>query len=448
MAIKLNEHFTFKKILKITIFPIFMMVFTSLYSIVDGIFIANFASESSFAAVNLIFPFLMIIGSLGFMFGTGGSALVSKYLGEGNKQKASKTFSLIIYSAAIVGLVISIIGVFLIEPIVKAMASLSPNTTEGMVKEAIKYGRILCSTQVFFILQNTFQPFFLVNEKPKTGFLFVLGGGLSNIVFDALFIGVWQFGVVGAAFATTIGYLVASIGPFFYFIFKKDNNITLGKTEVVYKDIFQSMYNGISEFVGNIAMSLVSIIYNAVLLKEYGANGVSAYGIIMYVSFVFMAIFIGYSIGIAPVISFNYGAKNHHELKNVFLKSLIIIGSTSLVMFILAYFASKPFASIFSSGDEALLALSTTAMKIFSFTFLFCGLSIFFSSFFTALNNGTISMVISLSRTLLFQISFAFLFPILFGANGIWWAMTGGEICCLIVALIFILTKRNKYHYY
>lgn len=447
MAVKLSEHFTYKKIFKITIFPIIMMVFTSLYSIIDGIFISNFTSESSFAAINLVFPFIMIIGSVGFMLGTGGTALVSKYLGEQRQDKANKTFSLIIYTAIILGTVLSIAGFFLVDPIVKAMASLSSNSTDLMVSEAIKYGRILSITQVFFILQNTFQTFFMAAEKPYLGFIFTLSAGLANMALDALFIGLFNWSVIGAALATVSGYVIGGVGPIIYFVVKRNGVISLGKTQVVFKDIFQSMYNGLSEFVSNIAMSVVSIVYNAILLKTYGENGVSAYGIIMYVSFVFMAIFIGYAIGMAPVVSYNYGAKNHDELKNVLSKSVLVIGITSLVMFVSSFLLSKPFAHIFSNGSSELLELSTLAMKIYSVSFLFIGISIFTSSFFTALNNGTISAICSLVRTLLFQIGFLFLFEFIFGGIGIWWAIVAGEAGATILSVIFLLTNKKKYRY-
>ncbi|MCR5490646.1 MAG: polysaccharide biosynthesis C-terminal domain-containing protein [Bacilli bacterium] len=447
MAVRLSEHFTFKKLLKITVFPIVMMVFLSLYSIVDGIFVANFAGQSSFAAVNLIFPFIMILGSLGFMLGTGGTALVSKYLGQGEKERANSTFSLIAYTAITLGVIASVVGFFVTEPVVNAMASLSSNSTEEMVKEAILYGKILCAAQIFFILQNTFQSFFMVAEKPNLGFIFTLSAGLANMALDALFIGAFRWGVAGAALATTAGYIIGGVGPIIYFAVKRDGIIFLGKTRIVWRDILQTMYNGMSEFIGNIATSAVSIVYNAILLKTYGENGVSAYGIIMYVSFVFMAIFIGYSIGVAPVVAFNYGAKNHSELQNVFRKSLILIGSTSLVMLASCFFAAEPFAMIFSNGQQELLDLSAVAMKIYSVTFLFVGLSIFTSSFFTALNNGTVSAVVSLLRTLVFQIGAVFLFQAIFGGVGIWWAIVFGEGAAAIISVIFLIANKKKYHY-
>lgn len=445
--VHISDHFTYGKIFRITLFPMVMMIFSSLYSIVDGIFIANFASESSFAAVNLIWPFLFIIGGIGFMFGTGGTALVSKLLGEKREEDANSAFSLIIYTTIVVGIIFSIGGYFLVEPIVKAMASISKTATDEMVKEAIKYGRLLALGQVLFMLQNVFQSFFMVAEKSRLGFIFIIAGGVSNMICDALFIGLFKWGVIGAAFATMMGYVIAGIGPLFYFIFKKDGIIHLGKAKVSFRIIGRASYNGMSEFIANISMSIVSIVYNALLLKAYGEPGVAAYGIVMYVGFVFMAIFIGYSLGIAPAVGYNYGAKNTDELTNILKKSGVLIVVTSVVMAIFGVLAARPFSHIFSKGDEGLVLLSTKAMRIYSTVFLFCGFSIFASCFFTALNNGTVSAIISISRTLLFQIGFAFLLPPLLGNNGIWWAIAFGEMLSTAQAIIFLLAFKKKYGY-
>ena len=445
--VHLSDHFTFKNIFRITIFPIVMMVFTSLYSIVDGIFVANFAGNSSFAAVNLIYPFIMIIGSIGFMFGTGGTALVSKYLGEKKNEEAKSTFTLIVISAFILGVAISIAGFFLIKPIVDAMASVSSSATDEMKIEAIKYGRILCIAQFLFILQNVFQSFFMAAERSKLGFLFVVGGGVTNMILDALFIGVFKWGILGAAFATITGYAVASIGPILYFLINRKGILYFVKPKFHIKEILQSAYNGMSEFVSNIAMSVVSTIYNIVLLKAYGEYGVSAYGIIMYVSFVFMAIFIGYSIGIAPAVGYNYGAKNHDELRNILIRSLQLIMVTSIVMTTFCFLTARPFSRIFSNGDSDLLNLSIKAMRINSLIFLFCGFSIFSSCFFTALNNGTVSAIISFSRTIIFEIGFVYLLPLFMGNDGIWWSIVFGEFMCTVVASIFVLLNKKKYGY-
>ena len=447
MPVSISEHFTFKKISKITIFPIMLMVFISLYSVVDGLFIANFANNDAFAAVNLIFPFIMIIGSIGFMLGTGGTALVSKYLGEKRQDKANQTFSLIVYTTMVFGVIFSIVGALLVKPVVNLMAHFSADSTETMVEYAVQYGQIMMLGQIAFMLQNVFQTFFMVAEKGKVGFFFTLLAGLTNIALDALFIAGLKMGILGAALGTIIGYLVGGFGPLLYFIYKKDLPIRLGKTKIDFKDIFQAIYNGMSEFVSNIAMNLVSVIYNAQLLRAFGVNGVSAYGVIMYISFVFAAIFIGYSIGMAPPIGYNYGAQNKSELHNILKKSWTSMGVLGIAMFILSLSLSVPFAHLFGHGETDLINLIIQASIIYSFTYLALGYSMFTSSFFTALNNGAISAIISLCRTLIFQIGFAFLFPILFGDASIWWALTAGELLNVGLGTIFLALNRKRYGY-
>lgn len=447
MKVRLSEHFSFKKIFLITIAPICMMVFTSLYSIIDGIFIANFSSASAFAGVNLVFPLIMVIGGIGFMLGTGGSALVSKLLGEKKNDEANKTFTMIIVFTTILGILFSIIGCLAIEPLVNLMASISIESTQEMISEAIIYGRILMLGQVAFMLQNVFQSFFMVDEKPFLGFLFTIFAGLTNIILDGILVGLLNLGTVGAALATIIGYIVGGIGPFIYFLTHKNGYIHFSHTKLKLKPLLQSCFNGSSEFVNQISTSIVSIVFNLQLLKYYGENGINAYGIIMYVSFVFLAIFIGYSIGIAPVISYHYGANNTNELKNVLIKSLIIIGSLAITMFILGEALAIPFATIFSKGDSNLISLATTGMRIYSISFLCSGLCILISSYFTALNNGLISAIISFLRTLVFQISFVFILPLLMGAIGIWWAIVFSEVAAIILAIVFLISNKNKYKY-
>lgn len=445
--VHISDNFTFKKIFKITIAPILMMVVSSIYSVVDGFFIANFASQSSFSAVNLIMPVIMIVAGIGFMFGTGGSAYVSALLGRGDKEKANKTFSMIVYSGIMLGIIISLIVFFLIEPIVNAFASINQNTSKEMIEDAILYGKIMIAGSTFYILQNTFQTFFAVAEKTTLGFIFTICAGVTNILFDYIFIGVLNYGVIGAAIASLMGLVVGSIGPMIYFLANKKNNIYLG---IPYFDVLVLLKvcsNGLSEFVSNISSSIVSIVFNIQLLKFIGEEGVSAYGIIMYVSYIFVAIFLGYSIGMAPVVGYNYGASNEKELKNVFHKSLLILSITGLVMVILSETLANPFSKIFSSNSTSLEELSTTAMRIYSISYIFCGFSIYGSSFFTALNDGLVSAIISLARTLGFQFLCILILPSIFGVNGIWLSMVIAEVCSFIMTVIFLITNKKKYHY-
>ena len=427
MKVRLSDHFTFKKIFKATLAPMLMMVFISLYSIVDGIFISNFASKEAFAGVNLIFPIIMIIGGIGFMLGTGGSALVSKLLGEKKDAEAHKTFTMTILFALIIGVIISISGALLVKPIALAMASVSDDVSATTIKEAIKYGQLLMLGQVFFILQNLYQSFFIVDEKPVLGFLFTLGAGILNMVLDLLFIAVFKWGIVGAALATILGYIVGGLGPTIYFLVNKNDYIRFRKT--------------------NITSSIVSIIFNIQLLRYFGEAGVNAYGIMMYLGFVFCAIFIGYSGGVAPIESYNYGANNSKELKNVLTKSLIITSIFSLAMFSILLVFANPLASLFASDSPELMEITTVGLRIYSFAFLMIGSSIYISTFFTALNNGLVSALISFLRTLVFQIVFVFIFPLFMGSYGIFYSILGSEIVSVILAVGFLIGLRKKYNY-
>ncbi len=446
-AVRISDHFTFKRIFKMTIAPILMMVFSSLYSVVDGFFVSNFAGKNAFTAVNLIFPVIMIVAGIGFMFGTGGSAFVSALLGKKEEEKAQKAFSMTIYFAFLFGLVLSMIIFFCIDPIVHGLASINESTSEETIQSAILYGRIMMAGECFYILQNAFQSFFSVAEKPALGFIFTLFAGLANMFFDFLFVGVLKLGISGAAAASLIGMAVGSIGPFLYFTINRKNLIHLGRPEANIKDLLQIMSNGSSEFISNISTSIVSMVFNIQLLRLLGENGVSAYGIIMYVSFIFMAIFLGYSIGMAPAVGYNYGANNKAELKNILRKSLLIIGITGGVMVGLSEAMAIPFSRIFSSGSEELQQVASTAMRIYSISYLFCGFSIYGSSFFTALNNGMISALISILRTLGFQLVSVIILPLTIGVNGIWLSMVVAEIGSFFMTIIFLLIKKKRYSY-
>lgn len=446
-AVRISDHFTFKRIFKMTIAPILMMVFSSLYSVVDGFFVSNFAGKNAFTAVNLIFPVIMIVAGIGFMFGTGGSAFVSALLGKKEEEKAQKAFSMTIYFAFLFGLVLSMIVFFCIDPIVHGLASINESTSEETIQSAILYGRIMMAGECFYILQNAFQSFFSVAEKPALGFIFTLFAGLANMFFDFLFIGVLKLGISGAAAASLMGMAVGSIGPFLYFTINRNNLIHLGRPEANIKDLLQIMSNGSSEFISNISTSIVSMVFNIQLLRLLGENGVSAYGIIMYVSFIFMAIFLGYSIGMAPAVGYNYGANNKAELKNILRKGLLIIGITGGVMVGLSEAMAIPFSRIFSSGSEELQQVASTAMRIYSISYLFCGFSIYGSSFFTALNNGMISALISILRTLGFQLVSVIILPLAIGVNGIWLSMVVAEIGSFFMTIIFLLIKKKRYSY-
>lgn len=442
MKIQLSEHFTYKKLIKFTIPTIIMMIFTSIYGVVDGIFVSNYVGSDSFAAVNLIMPILMILGTIGFMIGTGGSALISKTIGEGNKEKANEYFSMLIYLLIIIGLILTIVGIITIEPASKMLGA------EGeILKDCITYGRTILIFLIPFVLQNCFQSLVIVAEKPTFGLIISVVSGVLNMILDFLFMYIFKMGVFGAAAATGISQLIGSIIPIIYFIRENNSPLRLRKAKFEGKAILQTCINGSSEMLTNLSMSLVNMLYNMQLMKYAGADGVVAYGIIMYVSFIFVGIYFGYSTGTAPIIGYHYGAENTEELKSLLKKSLRLIAITAIIMTILAELSSKILASIFVSYDAELLDMTANAIRLFSISYIISGFNIFASSFFTALNDGVVSAAISFLRTLVFQVAMIFILPALFELNGIWLAVVLAEILSLGVSIVFLAENRKKYNY-
>lgn len=440
--IQLSDHFTYKRLIRFVIPSIIMMIFTSIYSVVDGLFISNFVGKIPFAAVNLIMPFIMILGGFGFMFGTGGSALIAVTLGEGKKEKANQYFTMIVVATIILGIIFSLLGIIFIKPI-----ALMLGATEEMLSSCITYGRTLLIFITAFMLQNIFQSLLIVAEKPNIGLIATVTAGITNMVLDAVFIIGFKWGVVGAALATGIGCLVATIIPVVYFIKSKDSILRFVKTKMELAPIMKAAANGSSEFVGNISVSIVSVLFNIKLMEIAGENGVAAYGVLMYVQFIFIAIFIGYSIGTAPIIGFNYGANNQKELQNMFKKSVVLMLSSGILLTILANVLSGTLAQIFVGYDAALYEMTKDAFTIFSLSFILAGFNFFTSSLFTALNNGLVSAMISFLRTLVFQIVCVMVLPTFLDLNGIWLAVVVAEVLATFVSIIFIAKNRSKYHY-
>lgn len=443
MKIQISEHFTMKKLLIFCLPSIIMMVFTSVYGVIDGLFVSNFAGDTAFSAINFIMPVIMALGSLGFMFGTGGSAIVAKTFGENKKDLANQYFTMLICVNIIVGLVLAVIGFIFLKPIAIIMKA-----SDAMLEYCIPYGKILICCVPFFMLQNVFQSFFVTAGKPDTGLKVSILSGLVNIVFDFLFIGVFKWGVIGAAVATGMSQAVGALIPLFYFASKKNNSmLRFVKFKFNKSVIFRTCTNGSSELMTNISMSLVNMLYNTQLMKYAGQDGVSAYGVIMYVSFIFVAIFIGFSIGSAPIVSYNYGAKNSDELKSIFKKSITVISCTAIIMTLLSQIIATPLANIFVGYKPELFDLTEKAFRIYAISFLVAGFNIYGSSFFTALNNGVVSAVISFLRTLLFQIVMVLIIPLIFGISGIWASIIFAELSAVIVTTFFIFRNKSKYGY-
>ena len=440
--IQLSDHFTYQKLLRFVLPSIVMMVFTSIYGVVDGLFVSNFAGKTPFAAINLIMPFVMVLGGIGFMIGTGGTALVAKVLGEGEPEKAKRYFTMMILFTLLVGAVLAVFGVTMMEKVARFLGA-----TDEMLHDCVLYGRIVISFTAAFMLQNVFQSFLIAAEKPKLGLIATVAAGVTNMALDALFIAGFHWGVAGAAIATGLSQCVGGLFPLIYFLRPNSSKLRLVRTKLELRPILNACGNGSSELMSNISLSIVSMIYNFQLLKYIGEDGISAYGVLMYVQFVFIAIDIGYSIGCAPIVGFHFGAQNHTELKNMLGKSVKLMCGAGVVMAVLAQVLAAPLARLFVGYDEGLYTLTCHAFRLFSFAFLFAGFNIFASSFFTALNNGLISAVISFLRTLVLQTSSVILLPLIFGVDGIWYAITAAEIFATTISVIFLFAKRKKYHY-
>lgn len=501
MRIQLSEHFTYKKLLFFSFPTIAMMIFTSIYGIVDGFFVSNYVGKTAFAAVNLIMPYLMIQGCFGFMIGTGGAALVAKTLGEKKREAANRYFTMLICFTVALGVLISAISILFMRPIVRFLGA------EGaMIQECMTYGVIMSAFNAAFMLQYFFQSFFVVAEKPNLGFGITVAAGLTNIILDALFIAVFRFGVAGAAVASGIGQCVGGVLPLFYFarkqegaedsvrdcgmdrmpgekakkdadnraagralledenrrrsavgkpqkkypgkhLFRNTSLLRLTRTKMEAGTLLKACGNGSSELMSNISASIVGMLYNFQLMKYAGENGIAAYGVVMYTQMIFFAIYIGYAVGTSPIVSYHYGAGNHGEMKSLLKKSLLLMGGTGIVMMLLAQWSASVLSGIFVGYDEELLAITEHAFVIFACSYLLSGINIYASSFFTALNNGAVSAVVSFMRTLVFQTGAVLILPLILGIDGIWWAVTVSEVMACLISSAFLVAKRKKYHY-
>ena len=440
--IQISDHFTFGRLMRFTGPSIAMMVFTSLYGIVDGLFVSNFAGKTPFAAVNLIMPLLMLLGTFGFMMGTGGSAIVAKTLGEGDEKRAARYFSLFVRVTVEVGLVLTVVGIAVVPWVARFFGA------EGELLEyCTVYGRVCLVGLVAFMLENVFQSFLVAAGKPKLGLAFMVGAGVTNMVFDALFIGVLGWGVAGAAVATVMGYAVGGLLPLAYFARANNTPLRLHRPRYEWRIVGKACLHGSSELMTNVSASLVGMLYNWQLMRMIGEDGVSAYGVIMYVAFVFAAVYLGYSIGMAPLVSFNLGARNHDELRNLRRKGLAFIASSGVVLTLMAQLAAGPWARVFVGYDPALLALTEHALRIYALSFLICGFNIFGSAFFTALNNGLVSAAISFLRTLVFECGCVLVIPLVLGIDGIWLAIVVAELAALAVTAAFMVGLRKRYGY-
>ena len=444
MGIQLSDHFTYQKLIKFTMPSMAMMIFTSIYGIVDGFFVSNFVGKTPFAAVNLIMPFLMITATVGFMFGTGGSAIVAKTFGEQKSALANSYFSLFVYVATALGVFFAVLGYIYIRPIAVFLGA------EGeLLKACVIYGRINMIGLPFFLWQLLFQSFFVTADRPNMGLRVTIASGVTNMVLYAVLVILLpqEYKLAGAAWATVLSQVVGGVVPLIYFFCPNSSILRLGKTRYDGKAILKAAVNGSSEFMSNVAMSVVAMLYNTQLLRFAGEDGVAAYGVMMYVSMIFAGAFIGYSIGTAPVVSYHFGAQNHDELKSILRKSLYMLGIFGAVMFIAAELTAPALAKFFVGYDEGLMKLTIHGARIGALSFLLMGFAMFSSGFFTALNDGVTSAIISFLRTLVFEAAAVIFLPMLLGVDGIWWAIVAAEMMAVVLAVFFLAVKQKKYHY-
>lgn len=442
MNIRISDHFDYRKLLRFTLPSMMMMIFTSIYGVVDGFFVSNYVGKTPFAAVNFIYPFLMLLGAAGFMFGTGGSALIAKTMGEGEPEKAKRIFSLLVYASIVCGAALEIAGMLLVRPVAAALGA------EGqMLEDCVVYCRVCLLAMPAFLLQYEFQSLFITAEKPQLGLIVTVAAGVTNMVLDALLVAVLQTGLAGAAAATALSQCVGGIVPLVYFSRRNSSRLQLTKTHFDGRVLLKTCANGSSELMSNISMSIVSMLYNAQLMKYAGEDGIAAYGVLMYVNMIFLAAFIGYSVGSAPIVSYHFGAKNNQELKSLLKRSFVIIGFFSLAMLAAGEALAKPLSRLFVGYDEALMALTLRGFLVYSFSFLFSGVAIYGSAFFTALNDGATSAMIAFLRTLVFQIAAVLTFPLLWGIDGIWLSIVAAEALAAFTTVLFLAGKRRRYQY-
>lgn len=441
-TIQLSDHFSYSKLLRFTLPSMVMMVFTSIYGVVDGIFVSNFVGKTPFAAINLIMPLLMFLGIVGFMFGSGGSALIAKTIGEGNNERANRIFSMLVVVGILSGIVLGVLGYLLVKPVAIMLGA-----TGKLLNDSVVYGQIVLVALPFFTLQNMFQSLFVTAERPKMGLLVTVISGVLNIILDIVFILFFDWGLMGAAFATVLSQVVGGVIPVFYFAFPNISLLRIVKPLFDFKALWQTTLNGMSEFFSTVSMTVVSALYNYQLMKYIGEDGVAAYGVIMYITFIFFTLFIGFSMGSAPIVSYNYGARNDVELKNVFLKSVHIIALISAGLVIITQFLARPLSLLFAGYDSDLLELTVMAFRIYCISFLLAGFNGYVSSFFTALNNGVVSAVLATSRTLVFETIAVLVLPLVFGLDGIWFAVILAEIMALVLSLLMLRKYRVQYHY-
>ncbi len=441
--IQLSDHFTYRRLLRFTLPSIAMMIFTSIYGVVDGFFVSNYVGKTAFAAVNLIYPYLQILGGVGAMFGVGGSALVAVTLGEGDVPRARRYFTMMVSLMIGAGVFFSVIGIIFLRPMALVFGA-----NENLMGECMIYGATCLVFNTAFLLQYGFQSYLIVAEKPRLGLVVTVLAGCTNMVLDFLFMAVFEMGILGAALATGLSQTVGALIPILWFLSRKNTSqLHFTKTRLEIKPMLKACVNGASEMMTSVSASITGILYNRQLMHYAGEDGVAAYGVVMYAAFIFIGVYIGYSTGSSPIMGYHYGAQNHAEMKNVRKRSMILLSCAAIVLTAIAIGFAKPIASIFVGYDVELLAITTRAFQICSVSFLVMWFSMYASSLFTALNNGVVSAAISFIRALVLPIVCIIVLPIFFELDGVWYTMVVSEAIGVVISLIFMLVYKKRYNY-
>lgn len=441
MSYTIAKKFNLLSLLKFTVPAIIMMLFMSLYTIVDGIFISRFIGTTALSGLNIVYPFISFIHAVAIMFAAGGSAIIAIKMGEGKNDEARSAFSLIVYTGIFLGICISILGNVFIHEIIRFLGA-SP----VLERYSYDYLKIIISFTPFFILQILFQTFFITAGKPELGLRMTIVSGITNAVLDYIFMKTFGMGMAGAALATVSGYFIIAMFGIVYFL-KKRNNLYFVKVKMKWEIIKDSCINGSSEMVTDISSGVVTFLFNIVMMKYMGEKGVAAITIILYSQFVFIAVYLGFSMGTAPIISYNYGNQNKAQLKRIFKICSKLIMSSSIGVFILSLIFARYIVGFFAPEGTEVYAIAKKGFSLFAIGYLFAGYNIFSSSLFTALSNGKISAIISFMRTLVFIVLGIFFLPMVFKVNGIWLAVPFAEILSILVSMYFIKRERNNYGY-
>lgn len=442
MKIELNEHFTYKKLIRFTLPSILMMIFTSIYGVVDGFFVSNYVGAEAFASVNLIMPVIIILSAVGFMIGTGGNALVAMTLGQHDEKRANEIFSMLIYILIFLGICLSIAMAVFMPKMARILGA-----TDIMIDDCVIYGRISMVSLTFFMLQTSFQSFMVTAARPHFGLYITIAAGVTNMVLDLVFVEILGFGVAGAAWATVASEIVGGSIPLIYFIIPNKSKLNLVKAGFKFRSLIKVLSNGASEFMTIISSSFVNMLYNLQLMKIAGEKGVASFGVIMYINFIFTGVLFGYAFGSSSIVSYHYGSENYKELRSLFSKSIKIIGIASLISFVSAQLFAIPLVKIFFSYSDELIEMTTHGFRIYSIAYLMIGFNGYASSLFTALNNGKVSATIAFGRTLVFQVASILILPQIFGLDGIFSSIIVAEFLAIMVSMFFINKYKNEYHY-